>query len=150
MVSKIVILIYNLSKKKIPSNKFFSDLIKRALVILKERNKICLSLIFIDSQTSRKLNKYWRHKNSIASVLSFSLKENLPIEFFKKEKILGDIFLCPEKIKNQAQEFKIPIVFLYKKLIIHSLLHLYGYNHSRKKEARKMEELENKILDSLK
>ena len=67
----------------------------------------------------------------------------------EKEKVLGDIFLCPEEIENQARKTKISVLFFYKTLIVHSLLHLYGYSHNQKKEAQKMEILENKIIGLL-
>lgn len=149
MVSKIEILIYNLSKEKVPSKKFFEDLVSKTLKILKEKDKVSLSLVFIEAITSQQLNNYWRYKNSVASVLTFPLQDNLSKQLFNKEKILGDIFLCPEKIKEQAKEFKISLTSFYKKITIHSLLHLYGYSHSQEKEAQKMEKLENKILTLL-
>ena len=96
MVLKTEILIYNLSGKRIPSKKFLNDLIKKALILLKEKNKVHLALVFIDSEASQKLNKHWRNKNTATTVLSFPLKENLPSKLLEKEKILGDIFLCPE------------------------------------------------------
>lgn len=146
MIPKTEVLIYNLVKKEIPSQKFFQGLIKEILVVLGEKNKVCLSLIFIGAQNSKKLNNYWRNKDSIASVLSFPLHQNFPVKLEEKEKILGDIFLCPEKIENQARELKILPLLFYKKIIIHSLLHLYGYTHDKEKDRKKMECLENKIF----
>lgn len=149
MVLKTEILIYNLSGRRIPSRKFLNDLIQEVLIFLKEKNKIHLALVFIDPNASRKLNKHWRNKNTATTVLSFPLKENLPLKLLEKEKALGDIFLCPQEIEDQAKKAKIPVLFFYKKLIVHSLLHLYGYSHNQKKEAQKMEILENKIIDLL-
>ncbi|MFA5360357.1 MAG: rRNA maturation RNase YbeY [Candidatus Paceibacterota bacterium] len=146
MVLKNEILVYNLNKEKIPPPKFFQELVNKVLVVLAEKNKVNLSLIFINPQVSRRLNKSWRHKDEIASVLSFPLLENLSLKFGKEEKILGDVFLCPKLIKSQAQKLNISVDLLYLKLIIHSLLHLYGYNHSKAKDRCKMERLEDKIL----
>lgn len=137
MVLKPEVLIYNLTSQRIPSKNFFCDAIEKALGILKERKRIYLSLIFIDSQNIRRLNNYWRGKNKPTSVLSFSLR---------KTEILGDIFLCPEEIKKQVEKFDVSLRFFYQKLVIHSLLHLYGHTHSREKNRKKMENLENKIF----
>ena len=150
MISKAEILIYNLTKQKIPSKKFFCELIKKALAALEEKNKVSLSLIFISLRTSQQLNSYWRNKKKAASVLSFPLQEGFPIKSRKEDKSLGDIFLCPEEIELQAQTFKIPIYLFYKKLIIHSLLHLYGYRHSKARDREKMERLEDKIFRLIK
>ena len=56
MVLKTEILIYNLSGKRIPSKKFLNDLIKKVLILLKEKNKVHLALVFIDSDASQKFN----------------------------------------------------------------------------------------------
>lgn len=148
MVLKNEILIYNLSNERIPPKRFFQELINKALAVLGERNKVSLSLIFIDSQKSRQLNKFWRNKNKAASVLSFSLQDPLPIKSKREEKILGDVFLCHKQIKSQAQRLNVPLDVFYKKLIVHSLLHLYGYDHSKAKDKQKMEGLEEEILKS--
>jgi len=146
MVSKPEVLIYNLDRQNIPSKKFFCSIVRESLVKLKERKKIALSLIFVNSQNIRRLNNYWRGKNKATTVLSFPVDEILFTELGEKEKILGDIFLCPEEIKKQVKEFNISLSSFYQKLVVHSILHLYGYTHDEKKDGMKMERLENKIL----
>lgn len=136
MVFKPEVLIYNLDKQKIPSKRFFCGIIEKSLIVLKERRKIALSLIFVDSQSILRLNNYWRGKNKETTVLSFSFDEEM----------LGDIFLCPEEIKKQVKKFNLSLDSFYQKLVVHSLLHLYEYTHDKKKDRLKMEHLENKIL----
>jgi len=139
MVFKPEVLIYNLDKQNIPSKRFFYDTIEKSLIVLKETRKISLSLIFVDSQNIRRLNNYWRGKNKETTILSFS----------SDDKILGDIFLCPEEIKKQVKKFNLSLDSFYQKLVVHSLLHLYGYTHNKKKDGLKMECLEDKILQSI-
>lgn len=136
MVFKPEVLIYNLDRQNIPSKRFFCSIVEKSLIVLKERKRIVLSLIFIDSQNIRRLNNYWRGKNKKTTVLSFSFKEEM----------LGDIFLCSSEIKAQAKIFDISLESFYQKLIVHSLLHLYGYTHDKKSDRLKMERLENTIL----
>jgi probable rRNA maturation factor len=139
MVFKPEVLIYNLDKQNIPSKRFFCGIIEKSLIVLKERRKIALSLIFVDSQSIRRLNNYWRGKNKETTVLSFSFDEEM----------LGDIFLCPEEIKKQVKRFNLSLDSFYQKLVVHSLLHLYGYTHDKKKDRLKMERLEDKILRAI-
>jgi probable rRNA maturation factor len=141
MVLKPEVLIYNLDRQRIPSKRFFCSIIKKSLVVLKEKKRIALSLIFIDSRSIRRLNNYWRRKDKETTVLSFPLNED--------ENILGDIFFCPEEIKKQAKIFEISINHFYQKLVVHSLLHLYGYTHGQMKNQLKMERLEDKIIDAI-
>ena len=146
MVFKPEVLIYNLDRQNVPSKRFFRSIIEKSLVRLKERERIALSLIFVNSQNIRRLNNYWRDKNKTTTVLSFPLNEIPATELGEKEKILGDIFLCPEEIKKQVKKFDISLDCFYQKLVVHSILHLYGYVHDKKKNAIEMEDLENKIL----
>lgn len=74
-----------------------------------------LSLVFIDNQLARKLNKTYRNKNDSANVLSFSLDEHT-----------GEIFINLEKAKTDAR---------IALLLIHALLHLKGWRHSSKMES---------------
>lgn len=139
MVFKPEVLIYNLDKQNIPSKRFFCGIIEKSLIVLKERRKVALSLIFVDSQSIRRLNNYWRGKNKETTVLSFSFGEEM----------LGDVFLCPEEIKKQVKKFNLSLNSFYQELVVHSLLHLYGYTHDKKKDRLKMEYLENKILQAI-
>jgi len=139
MVFKPEVLIYNLDRQNIPSKRFFCGIVEKSLIVLKERKRIVLSLIFVDSQNIRRLNNYWRGKNKETTILSF------PFE----DEILGDIFLCPEEIKRQVKRFDVSLGSFYQKLVVHGLLHLYGYTHDKKKDRLRMERLEKKILEAI-
>ena len=141
MVFKPEVLIYNLDRQNIPSKRFFCSIVEKSLIVLKERKRMVLSLIFIDSQNIRRLNNYWRGKDKETTILSFSLGE--------KGKILGDVFLCPEEIKRQVKRFNVSHNSFYQKLVVHSILHLYGYAHDKKSDRLKMERLENNILKTI-
>ena len=88
--------------------------------------KFELSVVFAQPHFMRRLNKQYRGKNKTANVLSFALE---------KGKVgPGEIFL-------NIKEKKLPYLFL------HGMLHLKGYDHVKKSDARKMEKLEQKILN---
>lgn len=135
------ILIYNFersegsyfTKDKI-SHKFLRESVKKILRYLKKQQK-SLSLILVPPSEMKQKNNYWRKKNKATTVLTFSE---------------GDIFLCPEEIKKQALKGKISQKKFYQLLLVHSILHLFGYTHDGKKDTKIMEYLEAKILNSLK
>ncbi|NMB92320.1 MAG: rRNA maturation RNase YbeY [Parcubacteria group bacterium] len=126
------ILIYNLSSQKMPV-KFFKETIQRIFSIFKKKYP-AISLIILPEKEMKALNYYWRHKNKSTTILTF------------KE---GDIFLCPSVIIKQAKKRKISLEAFYKLLLVHGVLHLFGYTHDKLKDAKKMELLESKILQSL-
>ena len=69
-----------------------------------------------------------------------------------KEQIicLGDIVICEDRAKEQAEEFghsyEREIVYLFT----HSVLHLLGYDHMNEKEKAKMREREEEVMTELK
>ena len=65
------------------------------------------------------------------------------------EVMLGDIVLCVDKVKEQAKEFGHSEKREYAFLILHSMLHLFGYDHMTEDEAAIMEGKQRKILDQM-
>jgi len=123
------ILVHSFTEDKV-SQRFLKENTKKILRYLKKPAKP-ISLILVPPLEIKKLNDYWRGKNKATTALTFSE---------------GDIFLCPEEIKKQALKRKISQKKFYQLLLVHSILHLFGYTHDKKKDREKMENLENKLL----
>lgn len=62
------------------------------------------------------------------------------------EALLGDIILCVEKIKEQAMEYGHSEKREFAFLILHSMLHLFGYDHMTESDASIMETKQKNIL----
>lgn len=149
-MSEIEILVYNYTGKRLPfSQKKIKKIVKKVIIEhLKKREKIALSLIFISSINLNRMRYFWRKEKKAGSVLSFSYHSMLPLLEEKRE--LGDIFFSLENIKKEAKNFKRSFKEHFLFLLIHSLLHLYGYNHKTKKDAKIMEEKEKIIYKRIK
>ena len=65
------------------------------------------------------------------------------------EALLGDIVLCVDRVTEQAQEFGHSERREYAFLILHSMLHLFGYDHMTKEEAAVMEEKQRQLLNQM-
>ena len=96
----------------------------------------------------KKLNSQHRGKDSVTDVLSFPMfdmnEEELPDDEILP---LGDIVICADKAREQAEElgqsFHREVAFL----CIHSVLHLLGYDHELSDaEERIMIEKQKKII----
>lgn len=66
------------------------------------------------------------------------------------EALLGDIILCVDKIREQAAEYGHSERREYAFLILHSMLHLFGYDHMTEQEAAVMEQKQRNILEDMK
>ena len=100
------------------------------------------------------INREMRNMDSVTDVLSFPYYEyHTPGVFTGKveegEEILGDIVLCAAKVKEQAKKYghsqKRELAFL----IVHSMLHLIGYDHIDPKDAALMQQEEKRLMDIL-
>jgi probable rRNA maturation factor len=118
--------------------------------------EIAVSLVS-DSEI-KKINSHFRKKNKPTDVLSFSnLDEKLinKVGIVKavgsaKYLLLGDIVISYETVKKESLAQKKNFRNHLSHLLLHSILHLIGHDHEQEKAAKKMENLEIKILKKLK
>ena len=113
-----------------------------------KKNIIFCTLLLSNNSEIRKLNKKFRKKDKSTDVLSFpfynlnKLKRKLKNE---KEIYLGDIIINLNKInyQNNLKFFK----FEFDKLWVHGIAHLFGYDHKKEKDFKKMNKVEKNFLD---
>ena len=116
-----------------------------------KKNIIYCSLLLSNDKEIKKLNKKFRKKNKTTDVLSFpfynkkKLKDKLKKE---KEIYLGDIIINLNKIneKKNLKFFKLE----FDKLWIHGLVHLFGHDHKKEKDFKKMNNIEKDFLKYIK
>lgn len=140
--------IYDKTKNKALKiyNKFVKDYSNKAFATLKISNKHSFSVIICGSSAIKKLNKEYRNINKITDVLSFEEYDLDSDDFY-----LGEVFINVDRVISQAKKYKHSIKREYIFLVIHGLLHLCGYDHTKsKKEEEIMFALQNKIVGDLK
>ncbi len=102
-----------------------------------------LSVVFVDDDKMRGLNRDWRDRDKATNVLSFPASERSEDPFGP---MLGDIVFAHETIVREASELTIPFEDHLCHLIVHGILHLFGYDHISDEEAVDMERTETHIL----
>ena len=112
---------------------------------------IFCSLLLSGRKEIKKLNKKFRKKNKSTDVLSFpfhSKKKLKDILNKEKEIYIGDIIINLDKVKNKnnLKLFKIH----FDKLWIHGLAHLFGHDHKKDRDFKKMNKLEKTYLNYIK
>ena len=102
-----------------------------------------INISFVSQQEIKELNRRFLNKNKTTNVLSF------PSDPKFYEDLLGEIAICPSVIKEESivQGKKEHDHLIH--LILHSVLHLLGYDHEDSKSAEVMEEIEINTLKKL-
>lgn len=114
--------------------------ITRTLDYLGKNDKnLEISVVFADMEEIQDLNRRFRNVDKPTNVLSF------PNDGI----FLGDIVLCYDVIRKEALEQNKMFDSHMIHLVVHSILHLLGYDHISDDEAEEMEALEIKILDKV-
>jgi len=121
--------------------KGIKKILKKALGVLRKENFL-LEVFLISDIKIKSLNREFRGKDKPTNVLSF--EEVGEPDFVeprvggdKNFKRLGEIYLAPDYISRESQDFF--------KLAIHGLLHLFGYKHETKSDTINMQKLEDKV-----
>jgi len=120
------------------------------LAVLKKEG-YAIDVLLLGNRKMRSLNKKYRGKDAATNVLSFEEpKEFVYPKGITKQK--GEIYLNPDmssdwwikRSKKKAEEF-LDIRFL----LVHGVLHLFGYDHIEDGDATKMERKEIAIIKLL-
>lgn len=97
-----------------------------------------VSLLITDDEKIKELNKEYRNIDSPTDVLSFPQDD---------ETVFGDIVISLDTLLRNADELKVSPKDEYFRLLLHSFLHLLGYDHaSNDFENEPMLLLQEKIL----
>ena len=122
-----------------------------------------IGLTLTDNAAIRAINQAYRGIDRPTDVLSFPLLSyDAPGDFSGLEDpagdtvnpdtgeiMLGDIVISVEKVCEQAFEYGHSEKREYAFLLVHSMLHLFGYDHMEPEEAAVMEEHQRQILERL-
>jgi probable rRNA maturation factor len=124
--------------------KLLSKIAHRALEVL-GLNKAELSIVLVSDPQIKRLNKLYRNKDKPTDVLSFPIGEKV-----KGWLILGDIVISVDTARRQAKELGYSLEEELKRLLVHGLVHLLGYDHELGgEEEKKFFELEEFVLKGI-
>ena len=123
-----------------------------------------VSLLFVDNEEIREINNETRNIDRETDVLSFPMLDYPENKVFKEvynnfefdetymdgnELVLGDVVLSLEKALEQSKEYNHSFERESSYLVVHSILHLLGYDHMEEDEKKIMRSREEDILNKL-
>lgn len=126
---------------------YLNDVIAKTLESEKVTGAV-FSIIFVNLEEIHELNKEYRGIDRPTDVISFALEDSDDFEV-DGLRVLGDIYICIDRMKEQAKEYGHSQMRELSFLTCHGLLHLLGYDHMEKEEEKIMFDKQDKILEEL-
>ncbi len=127
--------------------------VTQAVKIFSENFKISRNFHFtvhsLNENESKKLNQKTFNKNKPTDVLSFPLYNDIEaINQLDKSmsEDMGDMFICRNVIKKNAEIYDKDFVEELQYIVIHGLLHLIGYSHEKND---KLKTYESKLMKKI-
>ena len=128
----------------------YLDLMKTAFSLLGISKNYEVDVNIVDEATIQEINRDYRHIDRVTDVISFAFEDDdsslghinaidIPI-------MLGEIFICLPRAKEQAKEIGNTLERELMFLFVHGLLHLLGYDHMKKEDEEVMFPLQEKII----
>lgn len=98
------------------------------------------TVVFVDSESMRRMNRTFRGKDKVTDVLSFSIEDSEPFVSKTEDGVheLGDIFICSSYARAEAKKRGVLFEEEMYRLIAHGTLHLFGYDHADALSEKKM------------
>ncbi len=91
------------------------------------------SVTFVSDDEIHALNKEYRDIDSPTDILTFRLADgddDFPLYDEEENTELGDIFISIESCRRNAEEFGVEWKDELRRLLLHGLMHLRGWDHS--------------------
>lgn len=110
------------------------------LVAFEEGSKIQnLNFLIVDDNRMIHFNKTYLNHDYSTDIITFDNSEN--------KKISGDIVISVERVKENSKKYEVKLEDELRRVMVHGLLHLLGYDDKNEKEKKRIRKKENYYLE---
>lgn len=105
-----------------------------------------ISILLVDDPQIATLNQKYLDRQGPTNVIAFAMLEG---EFsYLTPHLLGDVVISMDAAAREAQDAGLSRARRFDELLVHGILHLFGYDHEdSEKEARRMEKKSRALLE---
>lgn len=97
-----------------------------------------INIIFTSDEKLSVLNKKYLSKDSLTDIITFDYSEN--------QIIAGDLYISIPRVSENAAIFNVAFKHEVKRVIVHGILHLLGYDDKSQKQRTDMRRMEDLYL----
>ena len=104
-----------------------------------------ISILIVDDSRIEELNRQYLQRQGPTNVIAFAMRDG---EFSQvSPQLLGDIVISMDTAAREAANAGISTQQRFDELMVHGILHLFGYDHETSdKDARVMEKKSHELL----
>ncbi len=107
-----------------------------------------LSILIVDDPQIAILNKEYLNRQGPTNVIAFPMRDGGFGDL--NPHLLGDVVISVETARREGGDAGISTHARFSELLVHGILHLFGYDHKNDvDEARRMEEKSDELLEML-
>lgn len=107
-----------------------------------------LSVVIVDDEEMATLNRTYLDRSGPTNVIAFAMREGLFAEV--NPNLLGDVVISVETARQEARQSGISDELRFDQLLVHGILHLFGFDHERNsEEAEEMQAKEQELMKLL-
>ena len=117
------------------------NLLKKWLKDLIEREHACpgqINIIFTSDSHVLELNKKYLSRDYLTDIITFDYSDN--------QQVAGDLFISISRVLENSKTFSVTFEMELKRVIVHGVLHLLGYDDGSEKEKSQIRRMEDKYL----
>ena len=110
----------------------------KKIIELEKKKQGGLNFVFTSDEELLKTNIQFLNHNTLTDIITFDYCEDKTVN--------GDIIISIDRVKENAETFKVDFENELKRVMIHGVLHLCGYKDKSAADSQLMREKENWAL----
>jgi len=108
-----------------------------------------MGISIVGDERMREINRLHRHVDKTTDVISFQMECRDGFIVPNDMRHLGDVVISAPAVMRQAAEYEISRIEELRRLLIHGILHLLGYDHLQPEQEFHMQSQEERIMCAL-
>lgn len=116
------------------------------ILLTLERDEWEVSIVLCNDDVIAGINKEFRDKDGPTDVLSFPQIETVDDIPASGPFVAGDIVVSLDSVRSNAAYFSVDPEEEFKRVVVHGLLHLSGFDHETNEASEPMLQFQEKIL----
>ncbi len=98
-----------------------------------------INFVITNDEVLQSINLKYLNTDTYTDIISFTLSE-------ESGSISGDIYISLERVRDNAIKYKVTAEEEFRRILVHGILHLLGYDDKSKGDKTRMTKMENKYL----